>query len=73
MSGMFRDAYSFNQPLNSWNTSNVTDMTFMFNSATAFNQDISSWQVYNLASKPNKPYAFDANASTLPDWAMSAP
>ena len=27
---MFRDAHSFNQPLNKWNVSNVTDVFGMF-------------------------------------------
>jgi hypothetical protein len=70
----------FNQPIGSWNTSNVTTMSDMFNDAQAFNQDISSWQVYSLTSKPNKPSGFDtdatallANPSYLPNWGMAAP
>ena len=30
MSEMFRNAESFNQPLDNWDTSNVTDMCDMF-------------------------------------------
>ena len=33
MEDMFLDATSFNQPLNDWNVSNVTDMNFMFENA----------------------------------------
>jgi hypothetical protein len=36
MSGMFENAYSFNQPL-SFNTTNVTNMYRMFEDATLFN------------------------------------
>ena len=34
---MFKNATSFNQPLNNWDVSNVTDMRRMFNGARSFN------------------------------------
>ena len=37
---MFYNAHSFNQPLNKWNVSNVTDMHRMFDAATSFNQPL---------------------------------
>ena len=41
MSGLFYDARAFNQPISTWNTGNVTDMTSMFGaSTTVFNQPI---------------------------------
>ena len=42
MSSMFKNAYTFNEPIHSWDTSNVTNMLLMFLSA-AFNQPIGSW------------------------------
>jgi len=33
-------AESFNQPLNDWNVSNVTNMNFMFQNARSFNQPL---------------------------------
>jgi surface protein len=48
MNGTFVGASSFNQPLNSWIVSGVTDMQAMFTNAVAFNQDISSWNVSNV-------------------------
>jgi surface protein len=36
MEGMFRDASSFNQPLEQWNVTNVTTMYGMFSYASAF-------------------------------------
>ena len=38
MIGMFKCAKSFNQPLNYWNVSNVTNMEAMFHFAESFNQ-----------------------------------
>jgi len=47
---MFNNASSFNQPLNTWNTSSSTSMYAMFQSATAFDQDLSSWNITGLNS-----------------------
>ena len=42
---MFKDCYSFNQPLNYWNgkLKNLTDINGMFDSALVFNQNIDGW------------------------------
>ena len=47
---MFASATSFNQPLNNWNTSNVTDMMGMFASATSFNQPLNNWNTSNVTN-----------------------
>ena len=44
---MFCSANSFNQPLNNWNVSKVTDMEIMFAGATSFNQPLNNWNVSN--------------------------
>ena len=49
MSEMFM-FLNFNQPINSWDTSNVTNMSAMFRSDTIFNQDISSWDTSNVTN-----------------------
>jgi surface protein len=46
MRNMFRGT-SFNKPLNTWNTGNVTVFEYMFLNNTAFNQDISGWNTAN--------------------------
>jgi surface protein len=40
MAMMFVEATSFNQPLNNWNVSKVTNMEAMFWGATSFNQPL---------------------------------
>ena len=61
---MFQGAESFNQPLNNWNVSNVTDMDRMFFDARSFNQPLNKWDVskvtnmsemFNGASSFNQP------------------
>ena len=44
----FYPATSFNQPLNKWNVSNVTDMAWMFDAARSFNQPLNNWNVSNV-------------------------
>ena len=48
MSGMFRGAQSFNQPLENWNVSNVTNMSSLFEDAPSFNQPLEKWDVSNV-------------------------
>ena len=48
MESMFVNCENFNQPLNSWDVSNVTNMEAMFANCKNFNQDLSSWDVSNV-------------------------
>ncbi len=48
MRGMFKDARSFNQPLNNWNVSKVKNMGWMFRGARSFNQPLNDWDVSNV-------------------------
>ena len=44
---MFYGAQSFNQPLNKWNVSNVTNMSNMFEEESEFNQPL-NWNTSNV-------------------------
>ena len=50
MSGAFQGGEwiknSFNQPLDNWDLSSVTDMSWMFFNAEAFNQNLCQWKAY---------------------------
>ena len=48
MSWMFSGAGSFNQPLDAWDVSSVTNMLYMFTGATSFNGEISAWNVSSV-------------------------
>ena len=50
MSCMFNGASSFNQPLNAWNTSKVTDMGGMFYGASSFNQPLNEWDTSEVTN-----------------------
>ena len=58
---MFQDATSFNQPLNNWNVSNVTDMMLMFTRARSFNRPLNNWNV----SKVETMFAMFDDATSL--------
>ena len=50
MNGMFRSAFTYNQPLSSWDTSSVTRMDYMFQSVSTYNQPLSSWDTSSVAT-----------------------
>jgi surface protein len=62
MFGMFLNATNFNGVIESWNTSQVTNMDIMFHSATNFNRPIGSWntsRVRSMASMFNSARSFN--------------
>ena len=63
MNGMFREATSFNENINHWDTSKITNMSRMFQAASAFNQPLN----FNTSAVTNMSYMFyDASAFNQP-------
>jgi surface protein len=52
MSVTFRNCKILNSPanINTWNTSNITDMSHCFSGASVFNQNIGGWNTENVAN-----------------------
>ena len=50
MSGAFQWTYSFDQPLDDWDMSNVTNTNRMFYKAIDFNQSLDSWDMSSVDS-----------------------
>ena len=71
---MFDNAYIFNQPLDKWDVSNVTDMSEMFStncSEYAFNQDIGNWDVSNVTEMQYMFYNAKLFNKPLDNWNVS--
>jgi len=45
LSGLFRLATTFNQPIGNWNVSNVSNFSAMFDNCLNFNQPLAGWNV----------------------------
>ena len=56
MRSMFQNT-GFNQPIGTWNVSNVTSMENMFHTNTSFNQNIGSWDVTSVTNMERMFYA----------------
>ena len=68
MNSMFRSCKNFNQPLNSWNVSNVTNIGCMFWCCENFNQPLNSWNVSNATSMSFMFSGCDIDEKNLPNF-----
>ena len=71
MFGLFALCSNFNQPLNSWNTSNVDSMAYMFNTCTAFNKPLNNWVTSTVTDMSNMFYNCLNFNQPLNNWVTS--
>ena len=74
---MFSNNPSFNQPIATWNTANVTNMAYMFFYATGFNQSLkrsgNAWNtasVTTMASMFSSATSFNMPLSSWDTWVV---
>ena len=72
MSQLFSNATAFNQSLDGWNTSSVTDMSFLFNGASAFNSSIGNWITSSVVTMERMFYQATAFNQPIGDWNTAA-
>ena len=65
MTYIFCKAESFNQALDKWDVSNVTDMGEMFAGAESFNQSLDSWNVSKVKEMKDM---FRDSPAKRPKW-----
>lgn len=72
MNGLFYNLPEFNQPIGSWDLSNVTNLSFMFNGASKFNQPIGSWNVSNVTDMSGLFTGAEAFNKDIASWNVSS-
>ena len=71
MRQMLENLYSFNQPIGSWDTSNVTDMFCLFANDYQFNQDISKWNTSSVTNMNYMLYDTRAFSQDISGWIVT--
>ncbi len=72
MEELFKDESSFNQNIDSWDVSKVTNMRSMFHGASIFNQNIGSWDNSNITRMDNMFRGADAFNQDIGSWDTSS-
>jgi len=67
----FPNATTFNEPIGSWDTSHVTNMSYMFYLATAFNQPIDTWDTGSVTNMKAMFYSARAFKERIGSWNTS--
>ena len=68
MGCLFDNCEKFNQPLNSWNVSNVAYMSDMFYGCENFNQPLNSWDIDNSTNTGSMFYKCGIDEKNLPNF-----
>ena len=71
MKGAFAGCYRFDQDINFWDTSNITDMSEMFYDALSFNQPLNDWDTSNVTNMSRMFYLAKSFNQPLNDWNTS--
>ena len=66
------DATSTYGDINTWNTSNITNMSSLFNSKSTFNSDISNWDVSNVTNMNAMFYGASIFNQDISSWNVSS-
>ena len=69
---MFWEASLFNQPIDSWDVSSVTTMSWMFYQASSFNQSIDSWDVSSVTNMKNMFEGASSFNQPIDSWNVSS-
>ena len=72
MRAMFDSASSFNNPLNAWDMSKVTNVSSMFGFATAFNQPLDNWNTSNVQNMGGMFFGASDFDQNVGDWNLSS-
>ena len=71
MEGAFWEALSFNQSINHWDTSDITDMSGLFYGAALFNQPLNKWDTSNVTDMSGMFLNADSFNQPLNKWDTS--
>ena len=67
----FQGASSFNQPIDSWDVSNILTTEGMFEGASSFNQPLNNWDVSNVTTMANMFQNASSFDESLNSWNIS--
>ena len=70
LQGLFNNS-NFNQPIDNWDTSNVTDMSGLFRDNSMFNQALNSWDTSNVTNMSDMFHGASSFNQPIGNWNTS--
>lgn len=70
LEGLF-EYTAFNNPIDHWNVSTITNMSYMFSNTTAFDQDLNSWDTSKVTTMSNMFYWNQVFNGNITSWNTS--